>query len=364
MVSLVSDRFPSRARGEPIPLPDALMKDLLPAGDFHLQEERRLCYVGMTRAKRDLYLTSARDYGGARPKKVSRFVLEALDLPQADPETFRASVVQAVERHAPPVDLHPQLVLVPSGDQVVPLSFRQVDDYSTCPLKYKYIHILRVPVLRDHRVVYGAALHDAVQEYNRRKARHQAVTAEDLIAHFERAWVNEGFLSREHEDQRLEAGRNAIRRFFDYQEASRTVPTFVEREFRFHVGSTILRGRWDRVDLRGGEAVIIDFKSTDVRKQEDADRRARDSEQLAIYTLAYKEVFGRLPDRVELHFLGHDVVVGRARKSEAELHRTREMILHAADGIRAQQFIATPDPYRACPYCAFNQICPFTATAE
>ena len=364
MVSLVSDRFPSRARGEPIPLPDALMKELLPAGDFHLQEERRLCYVGMTRAKRDLYLTSARNYGGARPRKVSRFVLEALDLPQADPETFRASVVQAVERHAPPVDLHPQLALVPPGDQVVPLSFRQVDDYSTCPLKYKYIHILRVPVLRDHRVVYGAALHEAVQEYNRRKARHQSVTAEDLIAHFERAWVNEGFLSREHEDQRLEAGRNALRRFFAFQEASRTVPTFVEREFRFHVGSTILRGRWDRVDLRGGEAVIIDFKSTDVRKQEDADRRARDSEQLAIYTLAYKEVFGKLPDRVELHFLGHDVVVGRARKSEAELHRTREMILHAADGIRAQQFIATPDPYRACPYCAFNQICPFTATAE
>src|SRR4029077_4502585 len=100
MVGLVSDRFPSRARGDPIPLPDALMKDLLPTGDFHVQEERRLFYVGMTRAKRDLYLTSARDYGGARPRKVSRFVLEALDLPRADPETFRASVVQAVERHA------------------------------------------------------------------------------------------------------------------------------------------------------------------------------------------------------------------------------------------------------------------------
>ena len=364
MVGLVSDRFPSRARGDPIPLPDALMKDLLPTGDFHLQEERRLFYVGMTRAKRDLYLTSARDYGGARPRKVSRFVQEALDLARADPETFRASVVQAVERHAPPVDLHPQLLLVPSGDEVIPLSFRQVDDYSTCPLKYKYIHILRVPVLRDHRVVYGAALHDAVQEYNRRRARHQAVTAEDLIAHFERSWVNEGFLSREHEDQRLEAGRDALRRFFAYQEASGTVPTFVEREFRFHVGATILRGRWDRVDVRGGEIVIIDFKSTDVRTQQDADRRAKDSEQLAIYTLAYKEVFGRLPDRVELHFLGHQVLVGRARKTDAELHRTREMILHAAEGIRSQRFIATPDPYRACPYCAFNQICPYTATAE
>ena len=364
MVSLVSDKFPSRARGDPIPLPDALMKDLLPSGDFHLQEERRLFYVGMTRAKRDLYLTSGQDYGGARPRKASRFVLEALDLPRADPETFRASVVQAVERHAPPVDLHPQIALVPADDQVIPLSFRQVDDYSTCPLKYKYIHILRVPVLRDHRVVYGAALHDAVQEYNRRKARHQPVTAEDLIAHFERMWVNEGFLSREHEDQRLEAGRLALRRFYEYQEASGTVPTFVEREFRFHVGSTMLRGRWDRVDVRGGEVVIIDFKSTDVRAQQDADRRAKDSEQLAIYTLAYQEVFGRLPDRVELHFLGTQVVVGRARKTEAELIRTREMIQCSANGIRAQQFIATPDPYRACPYCAFNQICPYTATAE
>ncbi len=364
MVSLVADKFPSRGRGEPLALPDALMKDLLPSGDAHVQEERRLFYVGMTRAKRDLYLTSAVDYGGLRPRKVSRFVREALDLPQADPETFRASVAQAVERHAPPVDLHPQLLLVPQGDQAMPLSFRQVDDYATCPLKYKYIHILRVPVLRDHRVAYGAALHEAVQEYNRRKARHQPVTAESLIAHFERVWVNEGFLSREHEDQRLEAGRQALRRFYEYQEATETVPAFVEREFRFPVGSAMLRGRWDRVDVRGGEVVIIDFKSTDVRAQQDADRRAKESEQLSIYTLAYNEVFGRLPDRVELHFLGAQILVGRARKTEPELQRTREMIEHAARGIRAQQFVATPDPYRACPYCAFNQICPYTATAE
>ncbi len=365
VVSLVSDKFPSRARKEPLPLPDALMKDLLPTGDFHLQEERRLFYVGMTRAERELYLTSADDYGGARPRKVSRFVLEALDAPRVSPETVRASAVQALERHAPPVDAGAPVLLSLPDDEVLPLSFRQVDDYMTCPYKYRYIHLLRIPVMRDHRVVYGAALHEAVQEYNRRKARHQPVTAEDLIAHFERSWVNEGFLSREHEDQRMEAGRAALRRFFEFQEASGTVPTFVEREFRFPIKSTLLRGRWDRVDLRGSEVVIIDFKSTDVRAQEDADRRAKESEQLAIYALAYKEVFGRLPDRVELHFLGaSDVVVGRATKTEEDIAEMREMILHASSGIRSQQFIATPDPYRACPYCAFNEICPFTATAE
>jgi DNA helicase-2/ATP-dependent DNA helicase PcrA len=264
-------------------------------------------------------------------------VLEALDRPRVAAETVRSSAAQAVERHAPPAE--PDVPsLIPLGDDaVLQLSFRQVDDYMTCPYKYRFIHLLRVPVLRDHRVAYGSALHDAVQEYNRRRARHQPVTAEDLIAHFERAWVNEGFLSREHEDQRMEAGREALRRFFEYQQASGTVPTFVEREFRFSVGPNLLRGRWDRVDIRGNEVVIIDFKSTDVRTQQDADRRAKDSEQLSIYALAYQEVFGRLPDRVELHFLGRQVVVGQARKTEADIDAVRAMILKAAANPRGMQ---------------------------
>jgi len=364
LVSLVAEKFPSRARREPLALPDALMRDLLPSGDFHVQEERRLCYVGMTRARRELYLTGAWDYGGVRRRKVSRFVLEALDLPRIEPAAIAAAPVQAVERHAPPPAPSGEeapIVLLPPSDDPVPLSFRQVDDYTTCPYKYRYIHVLRVPILRDHRIAYGAALHEAVQEYNRRRARRQPVTADDLVAVLERAWISEGFLSREHEDRRLEEGRAVVRRFFAYQEASGLVPTFVEREFRFRSGGAYVRGRWDRVDIRGDEVVIIDFKSTDVRVQEDADRRTRDSEQLAIYALAYQEVLGRLPDRVELHFLGREIMVGRAQKDADDVAEAREMIERAAAGIRARQFKATPDPYRACPYCAFNQICPFTA---
>ncbi|HKX18405.1 MAG TPA: UvrD-helicase domain-containing protein [bacterium] len=362
LVSLVADKFPSRARREPLALPDALMRDILPSGDFHVQEERRLCYVGMTRACRELYLTGAWDYGGVRRRKASRFVLEALDLPRIEPAAAPVSPAQAVERYAPPPEpAEGPIVLLPPSDDPVPLSFRQVDDYTTCPYKYRYIHVLRVPILRDHRIAYGAALHEAVQEYNRRRARRQPVTADDLVATLERAWISEGFLSREHEDRRLEEGRAVLRRFFAYQETSGTVPTFVEREFRFRSGGAYVRGRWDRVDIRGDEVVVIDFKSTDVRTHEDADRRTRDSEQLAIYSLAYQEVLGRLPDRVELHFLGREVMVGRAHKDADDVAEAREMIERAAAGIRARQFPATPDAYRACPYCAFNQICPFTA---
>ena len=76
LVNMVDKRFPTTERKDPIELPDELIKDIKPKGDIHLQEERRLCYVAMTRAKNELYFTSAEDYGGQRKKKLSRFLAE------------------------------------------------------------------------------------------------------------------------------------------------------------------------------------------------------------------------------------------------------------------------------------------------
>ena len=71
MVNLVSERFPSRERHEQIPIPEELIKEVLPKGDYHTQEERRLFYVGMTRTKERLYLTAAQYYGdGVREKRL------------------------------------------------------------------------------------------------------------------------------------------------------------------------------------------------------------------------------------------------------------------------------------------------------
>jgi ATP-dependent exoDNAse (exonuclease V) beta subunit len=70
LANMVDRRFPTDQRKDPIELPEELIKDIKPTGDVHLQEERRLCYVAMTRAKKELYFTSADDYGGQRKKKI------------------------------------------------------------------------------------------------------------------------------------------------------------------------------------------------------------------------------------------------------------------------------------------------------
>ncbi|HXH84664.1 MAG TPA: UvrD-helicase domain-containing protein [Candidatus Tectomicrobia bacterium] len=361
LVNLVQDKFPLRRRRDALEPPRELIRDLLPSGDFHLQEERRLFYVGMTRARRELYLTSARDYGGTRARKVSQFVLEALDLPKDAARPFRARAVEEVERFAPPAAA--DAVAVPPGpDEELILSHKQVDDYRTCPLKYRYVHQLRVPILRHHAVVFGATVHRVVEYYLLRRVAGNYTALEDLLAVYEREWENQGFLTWEHQEARKRAGREALTRFWHQEESEGQRPSWVEKDFAFSLGRTRVRGRFDRVDEELLGAVIIDYKTGEVTRQKDADRRVAESLQLKLYSLAWRELTGRLPQRVELRFV-ESQLVGRHVPTEEDAQEAIGAVEAAAAGIRARRFDATPSR-NACRVCAYARICPYTATQE
>jgi DNA helicase-2/ATP-dependent DNA helicase PcrA len=212
----------------------------------------------------------------------------------------------------------------------------------------------------------------------------------ELTAVFEQAWTTEGFVSREHEEARLDAGREALRRFRQSQlEPGAIIPASVEREFAFTLDGDRVRGRMDRVDLVPlGEpahadgpdwlaadpvadaadvvepalpllrerVVITDYKSSDVRDPAKARERARDSLQLTIYAMAWQAETGRLPDAVALHFLDSGVV-GTTGVDAARIERGVADIRAAAAGIRAGRFEASPS-YTSCSWCAYRAICP------
>ncbi|MCD6318340.1 ATP-dependent helicase [Candidatus Aerophobetes bacterium] len=357
MVSLVKMKFPSNYRKEPIPLPEDLIKDILPSGDFHLQEERRLFYVGMTRAMRELYLTSAKDYGGKREKRVSQFVLEALNLSSKKVSSHKTPALEVIERSAPKEKGKEGTYLKIPDDEVLTLSYFQVDDYLTCPLKYKYIHVLRVPILQHQAVIYGKALHDAVQYYYKVKLSGREVKEEEIIEVFENSWINEGFMSEEHERKRLEEGRKTLQSFYQRAKEERFLPTYIEKEFNFMLGKNRIVGRWDRVDIIDGDAYIIDFKSSRIENKKRADKRTKESLQLCIYALAYQRIFGKLPKKVQLHFLGTGVV-GEAELKERDLNKTIQKIQQASVGIRSRSYKAKPE-YMSCRWCAYQKICPY-----
>jgi DNA helicase-2/ATP-dependent DNA helicase PcrA len=369
LVGCADGKFPVKRQGDPLELPSDLVRAPLLAGDPHLQEERRLFYVAMTRAKDELVLTSAADYGTARPRKVSRFALEALDLPSPAPLPRKSQAREALARHQaapeiPPADPGPM-----GETALLRLSFRQIDDYQTCPLKYKYIHVLRVPLLTHHRVVYGSAIHQAVQQHFKAREDGRAFSEDDLVAAFRAAWVSEGFLSREHEERRLAAGEGTLRSFHKEEAAHPLHPTGVEEEFAFYVGPparpgapeapTKVVGRYDLVVESDGQVTILDFKTGAVDEAKKARERARDSLQLDVYALARLRTTGRLPDWVELRFLESGLSGGK-RPTLEEAAKTEATIGEVAALIRQRAYGARPS-YMACGQCPFRDICPYTA---
>jgi DNA helicase-2/ATP-dependent DNA helicase PcrA len=388
---LVTGRFPATGRREQLALPVELVNETLPEGDYQLQEERRLFYVGMTRARDELVLSHAADYGGQRARRVSPFVLEALDLPVAAGATATgAASTTPLERLAANQRPEPSPAAPRSRDgEPLLLSFYAVDDYLTCPLKYRYGHVLRVPLAPHHSLIYGSALHAAVSEFHKRHARGDVMSEDDLVASFVAAWRSEGFLSREHEEARLDAGRASLRRFREEQlRPGAIIPAYVEREFSFLLDGDRVRGRYDRVDIipRDGAApevlaaarddaaadvvepvmftypehvVITDYKSSDVRDPAKARQRAKESLQLSIYAMGYEAMTGRLPDAVALSFL-ETGLVGTVPVDRKRIDKARESIRTAATGIRAREFGAKPD-LLACTWCAYREICPSSA---
>ena len=69
----------------------------------------------------------------------------------------RSRALEALARHQP----SPEPKAAPEGpipeDELLRLSHSRIDDYETCPLKYRYVHVLRVPLLA-HPYLFGATV--------------------------------------------------------------------------------------------------------------------------------------------------------------------------------------------------------------
>jgi len=365
LVGLVDGRFPSRNRKDPIPLPEQLSRTPSSSSSrtVHQHEERRLFYVGMTRAKDRLVLTGARDLGGRRLRKPSRFVCEALDLPASSLDTAPSSAVSTITRHgraaAPrqPSNHSPGAATVADSEPVLELSHHKIDEYLTCPLRYRYNHVLHVPIRVHHAIVYGAAIHRAIRLYNTGRLSGHPVDLPRLRDAFRDAWRSEGFLTQQHEQLRMQEGLDALANFIVYAQAEPGTLLQVEQRFSFTKGDVRVVGIFDRIDQRDEGVVIIDYKTRAIGSQEEADKLTADSLQLALYAIAYEQRFGVLPARLELQFLTPKLWIGKAKPTPAMIERAWDSIDQAAQGIRAEGFAADPR-FGACRYCAYASICP------
>lgn len=347
LVNLVSDRFPTRRRGDPIPLPEELVKEPLLVGDTHLEEERRLLYVGLTRAKERVFLTYAKNYGGKREKKPSGFIGELGLKP--------SSVEQPSLFHFPPKEVPPPKLSretrkkQPSFDYV---SYSQLETFKSCPLKYKYRYVLSIPTLPSHILSFGQTIHRTLRDFHQCRSFNQKSELDYLLELYGKHWLNEGYESRKHRESRFKEGQEVLRNYYQEHKKHLAKPVFLEKKFCLKIGSTTLLGSIDRIDrLETGEHEVIDYKTGRIKEQKEVES----DEQLTIYALAALESLDILPQRLSLYFVEGNVKLSTTRNQE-ELKGKREDITRQIEEIRLSDFPAKPS--KLCRFCDYRRICP------
>ena len=294
VVNLVDQRFPTREKSSGIDIPVALIKDILPEGDFHLQEERRLFYVALTRAKKRLYLTWSRDYGGSRAKKPSIFLQETELVPS---EKVTAATGRVVFTRP---DRHPKRQVYKDLPKV--FSYSAIMTFLECPLDYKYAHYLKLPLPGTPQLSFGITIHTTLQkyleEYERslqtaqvdlfgKTAKPELPSFERLLEIYVREWVDEWYPNKTSKEGYRDKGKEQLKTFYDHSKKEIPKPKLIEKRFNLKLGEFTFTGKIDRVDSASGGVSIIDYKTGNPPKK----KGELDIDQLRIYQWACEEQF-------------------------------------------------------------------------
>jgi DNA helicase-2/ATP-dependent DNA helicase PcrA len=360
IANLVDQRFPTRAKRDAIEIPDALIKDILPEGDFHLEEERRLFYVAVTRAKRNLYLSWAKDYGGARMKKPSLFLEETSLVPSEKISKATGKVV-----FSKPSDKPRKQVF-----QILPttFSYSAVNSFKRCPLEYKYAHYFKLPLRGSPQQSFGITMHCTFQKYLEEYQRTLSTKQLDLfggekspsLPPFERLqeiyaqeWVDEWYpTKKDKEDYRTEKGPKMLKNFFDYTSEHLPKPKFIEKRFSLTFGEFTFVGKIDRADESKEGLAIIDYKTGKPQKKE----KDEDIDQLRIYQLAAERQYEEKVESLCYWYLEENQFVTVPKGNGDDLLSLEESLLATMHEIReAVKF----DTFAALHKKAKQHVCKF-----
>ena len=351
LTSLVEGHFPPQEKSDPLPIPADLLEEDLPV-ESRVQEERRLFYVGMTRAKERLYLTGAADYGGKRQRKLSRFCREI----EEKIEVKKGETV---------ADLLGQQRLFAGGAAKIKavhqlpakFSFTQLEAFEKCPLQYKFAHLLKIPTDGSFTFSYGKSLHETLRDFYTVLMAGKVPSEKELLKMLDENWINEWYHNKKHEQEGRKKGEQALREFYRKNKNDFGHPLYVEKEFNMKLGPYVLRGKIDRVDkLPGGKVEVVDYKSGHLKEYESDAKRLR---QLMLYALALKQIFNLKPAKLTLYYLEDNEAYSlTADKFESKLALVQQNAIKVFDEIKTSDFPPRPSPF-VCQYCDFKMICPY-----
>jgi len=360
LVNLSRGRFPTYEKNEIIPLPPALIKEILPEGNFHEQEERRLFYVGLTRASDKVFLSASQFYNeGKRERKISPFVLEALDKKIVD---RMINLKQEEKKQLSIFDFKPVAENTNTSkdlkikNNLNQFSFTQLATFKICPLQYKYQYILRIPTTPGFAESFGSSIHKTLESFYKAFLTNKKIGLNELLKSFQQNWIPLGYSSLSHQLRMKKEGEALLKKYYEKFHSPNLKIISLEKMFRIKITNNLfLTGKIDRVDLLPKNQIeIIDYKTG----RQPSEKELKESIQLSIYALAAhdKGLFNKPISEITLSFYFlQDMEKVSFQKKEEDILKVKEEIVDLAQQIQTNEFRPKVGPW--CDFCAFKMIC-------
>ena len=237
-----------------------------------LESKRRLFYVAMTRAKEQLYFTFSKQEESGKQNNTSQYLDEIIQekcISTQDIESKEEDMAEAIFKR---LEQLPKDNMLDNKSMDVllknfTLSASSFNSYLTCPVRFYYENVLRVPGFSSEAAAYGTALHDAMWKFFQKMMEHptnEFGTAEELIKLFKgEMFKSKGSFSESGYTYNLQRGEKNISDMY-HQQVS-TWPKDVKLEMKIDAvdyEGVIMRGFLDRVDIISPTvAEIVDYKT-------------------------------------------------------------------------------------------------------
>ena len=251
-----------------------------------------------------------------------------------------------------PREEHSLVPFLPRKGVGLALSASDIETYRSCPLRYKFARVLRIPTEQTINQRFGIVVHQVLERYH----SDCGTSLEQMLELLDAGWRRSGVGDGEHERELREKARAALTRYHARLHGQESEPAWFERPFSFRLGPHHLRGRVDRVDRLRGEAAeryeLIDYKTSRPKTVE----QLQGDVQLSLYALAAREDW-QLESSCQAYYYVLDDLKVPVPRSASDAESVKDVVLEVGEGILAQAFEPSPSP-AACAICDYRIVCP------
>jgi len=255
-----------------------------------IEEERRLFYVALTRARKNVYLTRALsytdDYGKTSEQQESQFMSElaADKIDEVNTTQYQELITNQLETLLK-VNPYANVYINTAEEKEVlraivsryRLSPTNLNTYLYCPMEFLLRVVLRTPSAMNPSLIYGNAYHKALEQYYvSYLSKKERITNEKFYAAFE-AELAKYPLTQPQRERLKQKGQKNLTMYYESL-ASQPILT-VKTEHKIYstpLSGALLTGKLDRVDMVDRDKkylLICDYKTGSACTQADLEKK-------------------------------------------------------------------------------------------